>query len=272
MTTYKNIIKSLLLSVLAIAGTGCDKIDEADRLIEVDPDSFEFTNKVVLLEEFTGHMCINCPTGAEIVKGLEEWAQGHVIPVSIHCGSYAMVSPVFPEDFTTEAGNAYFETFDPDAFPSCMMDRQMDGESVVINSNYDTWQSGLISCVAQTSPVEIELDVTRNGSEMQIGVNVIATYDVDYDTSLQLWLVEDGITGAQLSPAGIDNSYVHNHVLRDAINGTWGEQIGSISSGSAVERNYSYTIPAQCVPENCKVVAFLYETSSRGNIIQAAEW
>ncbi len=261
----------ILLPGLALAMAACDEIDEADRLLAVDQDSFQFTNKVVLLEEFTGHLCINCPTGAEVVTGLEEWAQGHVIPVSIHCGSYAAANPVFPEDFTTEAGNAYYEEFGPDAFPSCMMDRQIANGSVAINSNYDMWQADLIARAAQVAPVDIELGVSRTGNDLSIDVTVVAAYAVDYGTSLQLWLVEDGLVGAQLSPDGINNEYVHNHVLRDAINGVWGEEIGSIAAGNAVERSYSYTIGDGCVPENCKVVAFVYETASRGNVVQAAE-
>ena len=35
---------------------------------------------------------------------------------------------------------------------------------------------------------------------------------------------------------------------------------------------YNYTIGEACKPENCRVVAFLYETASRGNVIQAARW
>ncbi len=270
----KKIIYNILLGVvLMVAATSCDVINEDDRLIgPIDTDSFEFTQKVVLLEEFTGHLCINCPTGAEIVTGIEEWAQGHIIPVSIHCGPYAATSKSYPEDFTTEAGDAYYEEFNPDAFPSCMMDRQMDDGVVSINSNYDTWQTDFIYCAAQTASVDIELEVTRNERELSIDVTVEAIYDVDDDVSLQLWLIEDGIIAAQLTPSGINTEYVHNHVLRDAINGTWGDPIGSISAGSAVDCSYSYTIAEDYEPENCKVVAFVFETESRGNVLQAAEW
>ena len=160
-------------------------------------------------------------------------AGGHVIPVSIHCGSYAAVNQVFAEDFTTEAGDAYYNEFEPDAFPSCMMDRTVSGGGVKINSNYDMWQSDLITCAAQTAPVEIELEATCDAAgQLSAKATVTATYAVGYDVSLQLWLVEDGIVGAQLSQGGIVYDYVHNHVLRGAINGTWGESVGAISAGN----------------------------------------
>ena len=261
----------ILLPGLALAMAACDEIDEADRLLAVDQDSFQFTNKVVLLEEFTGHLCINCPQGAVVVASLQEWAGGHVIPVSIHCGSYAAVNQVFAEDFTTEAGDAYYNEFEPDAFPSCMMDRTVGDGGVKINSNYDMWQSDLITCAAQAAPVEIELEASCDAAgQLSAKVTVTGIYTIDYDVSLQLWLVEDGIVGAQLSQEGIDYDYVHNHVLRGAINGTWGESVGTISAGNSIERSYTYDIGG-CVVENCKVVAFVYETASRGNVLQAAE-
>ena len=118
---------------------------------------------------------------------------------------------------------------------------------------------------------EIELEASCDAAgQLLAKATVTGIYTIDYDVSLQLWLVEDGIVGAQLSQEGIDYDYVHNHVLRGAINGTWGESVGTISAGNSIERSYTYDIGG-CVAENCKVVAFVYETASRGNVLQAAE-
>lgn len=43
---------------------------------------------------------------------------------------------------------------------------------------------------------------------------------------LQLWLVENNITAIQQLPNNdVQSNYVHNHVLRDAINGAMGEEV-----------------------------------------------
>ena len=264
----------MLMAALAVAAVSCDEIGEDERLIPTDPADFQFTNKVVLLEEFTGHLCINCPDGAEVVHGLETWARGHVIPVSIHCGDFATANEgsSFAQDFTTDAGDAYYNEFEPDAFPAAMVDRSFDGNLVSINSNYDTWSTDVLERAIETSPVDLQLDVTRNDRNLSIDVTAEVNSAMGYGLSLQLWLVEDSIRGAQLSSSGIILDYVHNHVLRDAINGTWGEEIGVPVAGSTVARSYNYTIGEACKPENCRVVAFLYETASRGNVIQAARW
>ena len=264
----------MLMAALAVATVSCDEIGEDERLVPTDPADFQFTNKVVLLEEFTGHLCISCPEGAEVVHGLETWARGHVIPVSIHCGDFATANEgsSFAQDFTTDAGDAYYNEFEPDAFPAAMVDRSFDGNLVSINSNYDTWSTDVLERAIETSPVDLQLEVTRNDRNLSIDVTAEVNSAVGYGLSLQLWLVEDSIRGAQLSSSGIILDYVHNHVLRDAINGTWGEEIGVPVAGSTVARSYNYTIGEACKPENCRVVAFLYETASRGNVIQAARW
>ena len=43
---------------------------------------------------------------------------------------------------------------------------------------------------------------------------------------LQVWIVEDGVKALQMMPDGSANKeYVHNHVFRAAVNGTWGEDV-----------------------------------------------
>lgn len=269
---YKGIFNGLLMAALAVAAVSCDEIGEDERLVWTDPADFQFTNKVVLLEEFTGHQCPNCPDGAEVIHGLETWAKGHVIPVSIHCGSFAATNSIFKEDFTTDAGDAYYNEYGPDAFPSAMTDRSANDGIISINSNYDTWLTDVLARAIETSPVDLQLDVSRNDRNLSIGVATTVNSDIGYGLSLQLWLIEDSIIGMQSVHGSIVRDYVHNHVLRDAINGTWGEDIGVPVAGSTVARSYNYTIGEACKPENCRVVAFLYETASRGNVIQAARW
>lgn len=250
--------------------SACDVIDEGDRLIPVADDEFQFGNKVVLMEEFTGHRCMNCPTGAERATELVSWSNHHVIPVSIHCGVYSMVGGVYSNDFTTEAGDAYFEEFAPEMFPTCAMDRG------TLNSNIDTWQSDLIACALNESPVEIEIEPAYNASSREATVNVTVTALQDVpttDLSVQIWLVESGIVGAQLMPDGhtINREYVHNHVLRGAVNGTWGESIGSLADGEVKEVTGSMALDEAWVPDNCAIVAFVFDTATKRGVLQAAE-
>lgn len=60
-------IYALLMASAMVLG-GCDQVDENDRLIELPAVE---SQRVVLLEEFTGQRCINCPAAHEVVKGLK---------------------------------------------------------------------------------------------------------------------------------------------------------------------------------------------------------
>lgn len=75
---------------------------------------------------------------------------------------------------------------------------------------------------------------------------------------LQVWLTEDNIIAFQKMPDGTTNTgYIHNHVLRDAVNGTWGEEV-SVSEGEVTELEYSYQPLEAWKTEDLAVVAFVY--------------
>jgi hypothetical protein len=45
--------------------------------------------KVVLLEDYTGHKCVNCPTAAEIAHNLQITYGEKIILMAIHAGFFA---------------------------------------------------------------------------------------------------------------------------------------------------------------------------------------
>ena len=82
-------ITILLLSLLPLLFS-CDYIDENERFIVVDshfeqPDT-ESVVKNVLLEDFTGQRCVNCPRGSEVIEQLQEAYPERLIAVGIHGG------------------------------------------------------------------------------------------------------------------------------------------------------------------------------------------
>jgi hypothetical protein len=68
--------------------------------------------------------------------------------------------------------------------------------------------------------------------------------------------------------------YIHMHMLRDAINGTWGKALTSsdstASGGSSIIRTYAYTVNAAWKAKNCAVIAFVYDTDTK-EILQVEE-
>jgi hypothetical protein len=62
-------------------------------------------------------------------------------------------------------------------------------------------------------------------------------------------------------PAGSHNtSYVHNHVLRDAVNGSWGEDVAVATDGT-LQKQYTYELNSSWNAENMSVIAFVYNNA-----------
>ncbi len=261
-----------LIPLLLLLLFGCDIINEDERVIQTD--KLHFTNKVVLLEDFTGHKCVNCPVAAEEIARLEEWCEGHLIAVSIHAGSYANTAgSAWKTDFRTVAGEAYNDFFKPDGYPAAMVDRfSLNGK--VTNNNVPTWSSQVIDRLSGESPVEIKLDAAWQAGMSKIALHVSVDFfrTVQDELALQLWIIEDNIVDAQLMPDNtINASYIHRHVLRDAINGIWGDSLGADSAEeSSIEREYAYQPAVAWKKNDLQIVAFVYDRKSYA-ILQAVK-
>ena len=73
-----------------------------------------------------------------------------------------------------------------------------------------------------------------------------------------MWLIEDGIVALQQLPDNVvKRDYVHNHVLRAALNGDWGEPI-SLPGNAEKTLTHKLTLPEGIKADNAWVVAFVY--------------
>ena len=61
--------KQYYLFIFILFLTACSHIDEDDRLIYVKPAE---VSRRVLLEDFTGQRCVNCPKANDEIKALQE--------------------------------------------------------------------------------------------------------------------------------------------------------------------------------------------------------
>ena len=65
--TFPNFSFTFLICI-ALLLVACSHIDEGDRLIYVKPADVK---RRVLLEDFTGQRCINCPKANDEIKSLQ---------------------------------------------------------------------------------------------------------------------------------------------------------------------------------------------------------
>lgn len=84
----QTLYKWLFLILVLLGFCACEEVDEADRF--TGPVEF-VPKKNVLIEDFTGQRCLNCPLAADAVHAMQAtYGAEHVIAVAIHGGSLSL--------------------------------------------------------------------------------------------------------------------------------------------------------------------------------------
>lgn len=244
-----NVKTSILTALLTLTMSACSHIDESDRLIYVKPADVK---RRVLLEDFTGQRCVNCPKASDEIKALQEqYGEDHVIAVGIHSGPLGFYTKGDYLGLSTEVGDEYYDHWAFEYQPVGLIDRGAPLE-------YTAWNARIREELEKTAPVEIDIELHQNDNQLTVRAEVMG---IDGTTSgkLQLWLTEDGITAFQMMPDGTRNmEYIHRHVFRAAINGTWGESVSVAEGETFTTKDYLFAIPEGWNADRLSVVAFVY--------------
>lgn len=238
----------LLTSLLMVA---CSHIDEDEQLIYVKPAPVE---RCVLIEDFTGQRCVNCPNAAEEIEKLIEQYGDAIIAVSIHSGPLGFhTNPRFL-GLATDVGDEYYNHWNLEFQPVGLIDRGAPAE-------YTAWGTLIRQELQKTAPIDIDLMVNPSDDNQIDIYTEIQGVDGNTQGKLQLWIVEDDITAFQMMPDGTMNTnYLHQHVFRAAVNGEWGEDV-EVKEGYSVSNNHLITLSDDWNAENLYVIAFVYNDS-----------
>ncbi len=88
--------------------SGCDIVEEP----YFKDDVVIWNGRKIIIYDFTGHKCGNCPRAHETVASLIGKYNEAIIPIAIHCTSFARVTTTdtalpFHYDFRTDIGDFY---------------------------------------------------------------------------------------------------------------------------------------------------------------------
>lgn len=235
--------------IAAMLLAACSYIEEGERLIYVKPAEVK---RRVLLEDFTGQRCINCPKASDEIKALQEqYGEENVIAVGIHSGPLGFHSTDKYMGLSTDTGDEYYSHWALDFQPVGLIDRGAPLE-------YTAWNARVREELAKSAPVDIDLVLDVKNDQLTIWADVRGVQG-STTGKLQLWLTEDNVTAFQLMPDGSRNmEYVHQHVFRTAVNGTWGEPVTVKEGETFTTQHYSLTAQKGWNVENLSVVAFVY--------------
>ena len=273
------------MMVMAVAMlTACEVIPEDERDFEVfipkdttTNDSTQTTPVIVkrssLLIEYSGWMCVNCPTAAEVAHQLKEQYGEQLVVVVMHPESNPNTrhnnKPAL--NYTCpEADSIYIMMggTSTTAFPTGNINLfKHDTKSYF--TDYSMWGKYISQAYATPKPILLSQEVTGTADSKDVNIAVdITNLDTQaIEATLQVWLTEDSVMGSQKKPEGTDKNYAHNHLLRASITPIWGDVL-SIEAHQTQQVVYEYTLPEKVVKENCNIVTIV---SVNGEVVQANE-
>ncbi len=237
--------------------------------------------KNVLIEEFTGVNCPNCPQGHAEVTSLQAQYPGRVAAVALHANN--SLDQPFPFSaqnlITTSSTNLLTYLMDPGFEPCAGIDRQLfPGQGNYILTDRGFWAGFVQTEITLTPQVNILLTSKYNAANSQETViaEVHYTQNVTQPNNITIALTEDSVLTAQLNgPTTIDTFYVHNNVLRNILTGTTGDNVAynptvTLDAGRVVRLVYQTTLNSIWKPQNMHVLAFVHEHATSQVVYQAA--
>jgi hypothetical protein len=276
------ILLIILYSIIYIT-TSCEKITPPFKqsVIPDDSDDTEIYVQKVLIEDFTGAKCGNCPKAHDKIEELKALYKGKIISIAIHSGDFAKPNlppyTTYTYDFRTTIGNELTDFFHPD-FPSGLINRMK------INNTWaqvwSIWGNIIDTLVTKQPKIELEIvniyDTISRILQSTIKSDILL--NLNANLKLCVYITEDSIVSWQTDyrhiPPDVSN-YVHHHVLRGSLNPTnpaWGESLshGPVQAGKSFQSIFSITLDNKWNEKHCSVVAFVYDDNTK-EILQVEE-
>jgi hypothetical protein len=238
------------------------------------------TAKKVLVEEFTGASCPNCPDARTALATIAAANPNRLIVLEVHNDKTPQgkkIEGVSKYDFTNAQASELADLFYPGlgSIPQGGVDRVISGSTRLMPKS--AWGSAINSRLSITTSANIKLTNTYDDTKREgvIKVHIGYTVDVPNKQNLTVALIEDDIVDAQEYTDSINHNYTFKHVFRKIFTATSGspvlDSIAIKKAGRVYEGGFKYTIDPAWVPANCRLVVFLQNNEGDNKEILQAE-
>ena len=279
--------------------TSCDKVENAypEPETELDVSLYpgnwsdymeneypEFPNlssqaQNVLLEEYTGHRCNNCPNAAIVANDLAANNPDRVFVAAIHASPGGMSSfqqfdpnaSSFYTNHTNDEGLSYGEYFQ-NGFNFFGNPQGTVNKQVVDNKMFDfsgTWATRTSNLLANND-VKVFLQSHFNYYEATNGgylhVQLEKATNININVNALVYVIRNEKVDWQVMPNNSYNpDYVHKSAHLGSVNkNPWGRPVFNSSStlGEKVVLDYSFPIPTGEDVNNLHLLIFAYDTET----------
>ena len=229
-------------------------------------------NKKVVLEEYTGIHCVNCPGGHLIAKQIYDNNPGDAFIIAIHTGSFASPSLLEPDFRIDPIGSTLANTFGVSFNPSATINRHLFSGNNSLSMSPSNWATTSAQISTESSPVNVGVQaIVDSTNTLFVDVEVYYTGSQTVTSNkLNVAVVQNNVEGPQsgmsANPSAVlpNGNYNHQHMLRHLMTGQWGATISTITQGSLYTNQFTWSLPADINgvaldPMNLSVIAFISE-------------
>ncbi len=232
----------------------------------------------VVLEEFTGIKCGNCPAGHTEAANIVSANPGrvHVIALPPSNSNYTNPSGTAGTDFRRPFTDAFYTASycspgnGSRFMPSAFINRKLGTDGNILQGRTN-WSPMTTTALAETPDLNVAVKSVHDATAktLTVDVQVYYTSDVSTNNAIYVMLTEDDLTSDYQSgsSASASNPYTYKHTFRENIStGQWGDAItGPTTTGSLFTKQYVFDLTNATDPidmEKAHVVAYVVDASS----------
>lgn len=216
--------------------------------------------RFVILEEFTGHTCKECPAGAREIERLVGVYGDQLIPVAIHASNFAeprRAGTMFRSDYRVDGGHGetYVSDLNISAFPQGVVSRTTPNGRRIAQ-----WETDILAVKDDAPAATLRLKNFYSSADTLVRINIEIEWNqtLTADHNLQVHLLESNIIDWQLDGNTVVSDYNHKHMLRKVVNDTFGKLLKSAVAGDKETIEYITTFKSSWKPDDLEVVAFIF--------------
>lgn len=236
--------------------------------VDLEGSNMEPTGKTVLIKDFTGARCVNCPAAAEHAHNLQhQLDEDHIFIMSVHAGYLAQPLGSFP-DFLTDEGTEWYNNNNSN--PLFTVDHVALTEGNTLNETQIDAPVTAALEEEQTFEIVVGPNYDETNRQLKVDVQAIALDDLDGHFFITVCLVEDHIIGWQTIPGGVDKEYDFRNVFRGTLNGAYGTSFEDlhVDANDTFHFNYSTEINADYNADECYLMVYVYDRTQGDKILQ----
>ncbi|MFI5148439.1 MAG: Omp28-related outer membrane protein [Bacteroidia bacterium] len=239
----------------------------------------------VLVEEFTGMWCGDCPRGKSACEHLDSVYGNAVICISLH-NNDSLSSP-YSDQLAMDCGVSQF----PIAFVDRTAFNAGGGVFQFMDETSSSWDPAVADRLKNEAPVDLIISSHFDTPSRLLSTTLKLTAETLLNKHMRLncVLVEDSIETdlKQMNFGNADHDspwfekgnpirhYVQRNVARVNLSGNWGEDgilPQKMNAGETILKSYSYTIPDAWKAGHMKILAFVTEWNDAGALVDTSRF